>query len=238
MHDLQRQDETTAILPFGGPGPKARPSITIRAAREVDSRAIAAILAQAGDPISTLAFGRQVAVALETLTRYDVREASATTLVATIGERVVGVAVVVGRARPGEARKTALRRAVGRPRTAWAALVLRAASHVGLDQGEAYFESLAVAPEWRRAGVARALFERGLVGARNGGALTLTFWVNTRNVNARSFFDAAGLEPIREVRRIPLPGPPWRVLMCRFHIVLADEAGHGGLNGALPRQNG
>jgi ribosomal protein S18 acetylase RimI-like enzyme len=214
-----------------------RGGIEIRPATSDDVAEVARILADAGDPVGHLAFGRRAERAHRVLVARDIEAPGVRVLVATVADQVAGVAVTVGEARDARVHERDLRLALGRRRAAWAAFALRAASHAGLAPGEVYLETLAVKRAARRAGVGLALLEQVRADGESADLRLLTFWIAETNTPCRLLVERAGAPPQIDARTLLLPGWPWRLRTGRFAWPLTKSGDLSGTSRALAREN-
>ncbi len=84
---------------------------------------------------------------------------------------------------------------------------------------------VAVAPEWRRHGIARELIARIAEDARNLGAETCSLEVRESNENAQEFYRAAGLEGVGVRPRYYSDGEGARIMQGPLPVAVHDVAG-------------
>lgn len=209
-------------------------AVRARPATAGDAPAVAALLADALGEKYRPAYGPRAPRAIEALVRAEIGGGASGYVVADADGRVVGTAHLSTSANAGvpDWRPT-LRRTVGRPRAAWAGVVLSLLWHGPLAAGEGYVGEVAVDPAWRRRGVASVLMAAVESTARERGCHVVSLWVTLDNAGARALYEGRGF---REVRRRRLPfgrrlfGTSGMALM---HLALGDpRPGAAGLRPA------
>ena len=91
---------------------------------------------------------------------------------------------------------------IGWPRAIRGALVLGLLTHRRLAGDEAYIEELAVAPKFRRQGIARALLDRCDDEARQNGKRRMILWVTEQNTGAVALYEGHGYRIARRMRTL------------------------------------
>lgn len=179
----------------------------MRSAAPGDAPALADVLMEALGTKYRPAFGPRARAALERLIADELRAGGDGYLVAEGPDGVVGAAhLSLAEDPPPDGVTRRLARTVGRPRAAWAVLVLSLLAHGPLAPDEAYVGELGVAAHARRAGVATGLLREMEARAAARGKTRMTLWVTTENAAARTLYTRHGFREVRR-RRWLVGGP-------------------------------